>query len=57
MRLPDGLRALEEGSFRNSEVEKVIIPSSVKELGDSAFSCCKKLREVVFEPHSQLERI
>ena len=52
VRLPEGLRVLEAGSFRNSEVEKVTIPSSVRELGNEAFQSCQKLCEVVFEPGS-----
>ena len=38
-------------------MEKVIISSSVRELGNEAFQSCQKLCEVVFEPESQLERI
>ena len=38
-------------------MEKLIVPSCVKELGDSAFCGCKELCEIVFEPGSQLERI
>lgn len=39
------------------DVEKVIIPSSVKTLGNRAFFVCKSLSEVEFEHDSQLEYI
>ena len=57
LRIPDGLEIVGDRWFTCSNMEKVIIPSSVRTLGDNAFSFCRKLREVVFEPVSQLECI
>ena len=57
LRLPDGLEALGDGWFQESDVEKIIVSSSVKVLGKTAFGGSKKLREVVFEPDSHLESI
>lgn len=38
-------------------MEKVIVSNSIRELEDYAFYRCQKLREVVFESGSHLERI
>lgn len=57
VRIPDGLEVVDDGSFGESDIEKLIIPNTVRELGREAFVECKKLREVVFEPGSQLETI
>ena len=55
--LPHGLDAVGAEWFRKSDIEKVFISNTVRELGDSAFCFCHKLREVVFEPDSRLESI
>ena len=57
LRLPDGLEVVESEWFSGNEMEKVLIPSTVRELGSCAFCGCKQLREVVFEPGSELETI
>lgn len=57
LRLPDGLEAVGAWWFADSDIEKVLIPSTVREIGNRAFFHCKKLREVVFAPDSQLETI
>ena len=57
LHLPDGLEIVGHKWFITNDIWKVIVPSSVKILGESAFSWCVNLREVVFEPYSQLERI
>ena len=57
LRLPGGLETVGCEWFCDSNVEKIIVPSSVKELDYCAFCGCEKLREVVFEPGSRLERI
>ena len=41
VRLPDGLETAGNGWFREKDVEKVIVSSSVNVLGDSAFSDCR----------------
>ena len=43
--------------FEESNIKQVIIPNSVKGLGDWAFANCEQLREVVFERDSRLESI
>ena len=57
LRFPDGLDFAESGWFRGSDVEKVVVPSSVTTLGWELFKDCARLREVVFEPDSRLKRI
>ena len=57
LRLPDGLEVVEDDRFSFSDIRKLIIPSTVKRLGDRAFKGCYRLREVVFEAGSQLETI
>ena len=55
--LPDDLEAVGRRWFQHSGIEKVIVPNSVKTLGEGAFVGCERLREIVFEPGSRLERI
>ena len=55
--LPHGLEVVGAEWFRKSDIEKVFISNTIRELGDSAFCFCHKLREVVFEPGSRLETI
>ena len=57
LRLPDGLDRVGDGWFAGSDIEKLVIPSCVRALGNSAFANCEQLREVVFEQNSQLEHI
>ena len=57
LRFPDGLEVVRNELFNFSDIRKLIIPNTVKKLGDRAFDGCKQLREVVFEPSSRLETI
>ena len=57
LRLPDGLEAVGEEWFWESDVEKLVVSGSVKVLGKCAFGGCKQLCEVVFESGSHLESI
>ena len=57
LRLPNGLETVGDSWFVNTNIERLIVSSSVKTLGKFAFYNCKQLREVVFEPGSCLERI
>ena len=57
LRIPDGLEVVGDGWFAESDIEKLIVPNTVRELGASAFFKCATLHEVVFEPDSQLETI
>ena len=42
--VPEGIRIIDFGCFMNSDVERVTLPSSVKEIRWGAFYDCKKLR-------------
>ena len=57
LRLPGSLEIVRKKWFEDSNVEKVIVSNSIRELKDYAFYRCQKLREVVFESGSHLERI
>ena len=57
LRLPDGLEAVKSEWFSDNKMEKVFIPSTVRELGSCAFCGCKQLREAIFEPDSELRII
>ena len=57
VRLPHGLEVVGDEWFSFNDMEKVFIPNTVKELGDSAFADCLLLYEVIFEPNSRLEII
>ena len=57
LRLPHGLEVVGNKWFSLATIEKLIVPSCVKVLGESAFIMCERLSEVIFEPNSRLERI
>lgn len=57
LRLPDGLETVGDGWFANGNIERLVVPNSVRRLGKHAFKECFRLREVVFEPDSQLRSI
>ena len=46
--IPYGVTEIAEGAFKNSTVQRVIMPDSVKKIGAEAFYSCKSLTEVVF---------
>ncbi len=47
--VPDTVTQLEDGSFRNSKIKKIIIGESVTKIGGAAFSKCENLNEVIIE--------
>lgn len=48
--LPSGLEKIGEQAFANNYVlEKITIPASVTQIGDSAFYSCSELKTIVFE--------
>ena len=57
LRLPEGLDVVGEGWFRETGVQKLVVPASVTVLGARAFQGCRRLRELVFEPGSRLEYV
>lgn len=47
IKIPDGVREIGEGAFKNcSEPKKISIPNSVVKINSAAFSGCKNLKEV-----------
>ena len=46
-----------EDWFKNSEIESVVIPKSVKSIGTNAFYNCTYLKQVTFTSGSELEAI
>ncbi len=48
--LPSTLKKIGSRAFLNTDIEEIVIPKSVEEIKGSAFSECKNLKKVVFEP-------
>lgn len=46
--VPDGVEKIGSYLFWGSEVERVIIPASITEIGVEAFSHCRRLKKLVF---------
>ncbi|MBQ6288274.1 MAG: leucine-rich repeat domain-containing protein [Clostridia bacterium] len=44
--VPDGIEKLEAEAFEQSDVTKVILPESLKEIGHHCFYACSQLREI-----------
>lgn len=42
-------------AFAYSSLEKIIIPSKVKKIGELAFYCCLNLKTVIFQENSELQ--
>ena len=57
LRLPDGLESVGSYWFMDGDVEKLVVPSSVRVFGACAFMDCGRLWELAFEPGSRLEVI
>lgn len=55
--LPDGLAAVEDHLFEGSDIEQVVVSSSVKEFKKWAFGNCEQLHDIVFTRDSCLESI
>ena len=43
----DGIEAIPDNAFRNSFFERISIPSTMRTIGEGAFSFCSKLESVV----------
>ena len=39
--LPNGLEKIDSGCFAQSGIEEIVLPTSVREIGEEAFSCCR----------------
>lgn len=58
IKFPFHLKRIKEKAFRRSEyLEKIIIPSSLEEIGDYAFEYCDELLTVTFEKNSNIKRL
>ena len=44
---PDGITKIGDEWFKNSNINKVLIPDSVTEIGVSTFEKCKHLQQVI----------
>ena len=55
--MPDGLEKIREGCFKESELEEITVPKSVKRLERWAFTGCESLQKVVFEEGSELKEL
>ena len=51
------MEVIEDGLFNEGRLERIVFPSSVKRIGEKAFSECNYLTEIVFTGESQLEWI
>jgi hypothetical protein len=51
------LLRIEKGAFRETGLREIVIPTSVKVLGEGCFARCKSLKFVRFESDSKLVRI
>lgn len=49
LRLPDGLEVIGERAFRCCKIQKLIIPASVKSIGEETFSYQGKYVEIIYE--------
>ena len=41
--IPDGVEYIGKKCFADSKVEEITLPSTLKEIGEDAFTCCRKL--------------
>ena len=55
--LPTGLQIIGENWFVDSQVEKVVVPVSVREIQQNAFKYCNQLKVIEFDEGSTLEKI
>jgi len=61
--IPDGVEVIEDRVFENSDIESIIIPKSVRRIGEAysnsygAFCRCTNLNSVVFDSESELDTI
>lgn len=55
--LPTSLIEISEEAFEDCNIESIVIPASVKSIGNSAFCHCSNLETVSFESDSKIEII
>ena len=51
------MERIEYNCFANSGLEKIIIPKSVRSIGDDAFDDCQKFSSLRFEEGSQISSV
>ena len=44
--MPEGITIIDIRCFKNTEIEEVVLPSSIKEIGWQAFMGCENLRRI-----------
>lgn len=52
--IPEGITAIAEMAFSESEMESIEIPASITEIASEAFEQCENLSRVTFAPNSKL---
>lgn len=55
--LPEGIQKIGNYWFRGSDIESVVIPASVKEIGSGTFLKCASLKRIIFANGSILQTI
>ena len=55
--IPEDVEKIGNYWFRGADIESVIVPANVREIGTEAFCRCYKLRNVMFEEGSKLEKM
>lgn len=55
--IPPDTKLKEIGSFKNTAIEKITIPSQVEKLGNSCFYKCCNLKNVIFQLNSKLKNL
>ena len=46
--IPEGITTIERRAFASSDIREVILPKTLREMGDTAFSRCEQLRKVEY---------
>ena len=44
--IPEGVTEIQEGAFNTSKISEVILPSTLKKIGEWAFAACENLKNV-----------
>ena len=53
--IPEGIEEIDKEVFSGSSIKKIILPQSLKKIGDYAFSKCRELKEILLP--DELEEI
>lgn len=55
--IPNKTRKIMSYWFAYTDVETVMVPETVREFGEEAFRCCRRLESIVLAPGGRLEKI